>query len=219
MSVQTESIVNLDLTPTPACQLGFVIEMARSHVDDVDTGIEDGTYDASDNEDIEEKRLALDAIYAHQGRLIACLDVCDGVDTMPLVDLGKGAMNRLRDRAYQDRKLYLDMREMLISVVHEVSISEACELQRFTGHANKLKIKLDEGERLLNATREDIKTGEPAGRLVRFVNQVAALKIWGCNAEDGSPYKECIAPTEGFLDSHCCLMELVQEARRLTTQP
>lgn len=214
MSVQIESVVNLDPTPVPADQLGFVIEMARSHVDDVDSGIEDGTYDASDNDDIEEKRLALNATYALQGRLIACLEACDGVDTTQLVDMGKGAMNRQRDRAYQDRNLYLEMREMLLSIVHDLGITEACDKRGLNGTA----IKLKEALRLLNATHEDEETGVPAGRLVRFVNQVAILNIWDYDADDGSPYKECKEPAEGFLDSHCCLMELVEEARRLTTQ-
>ena len=128
MSAQTESVCNLNPAPAdPADQLGFVIEMARSHVHDVDSGIKDGTYDASDNEDIEEKWLALDATYALQGRLIACLEACDGVDTERLVDMGKGTMNRQRDRAYQDRRLYLEMRELLISIVHDLGITEACD--------------------------------------------------------------------------------------------
>lgn len=215
MSVQIESVVNVDPTPAPADQLGFVIEMARSHVNDVDEGIEDGTYDASDNEDIEEKRQALNATYALQGRLIACLDVCDGVDTTLFVDMGKGAMNRQRDRAYQDRNLYLEMREMLFSIVNDLSVTEACDKLCLNGTA----IKLKEAQLLLHATREDEETGEPAGRLVRLVNQIAALNIWEYEAADGSSYKECSAPMKGFLDSHCCLMELVQEARRVTTKP
>ena len=215
MSEQTVSVVNLDPTPVPADQLGFVIEMARSHVNDVDEGIEDGTYDASDNEDIEEKRLALNATYALQGRLIACLEACDGVDTALLVDMGKGAMNRHRDRAFQDRRLYLETREMLLSIVHDLSITEACNKLALNGAA----IKLKEALRLLNTTHEDEETGVPAGGLVRFVNQVAILSIWEYNAKDVSPFQECTAPTEGLLDSHCCLMGLVQEARKLITTP
>ena len=215
MSVQTVSVVNLDQTPALEDQLGFVIEMARSHVDDVDSGLEDGTYDASDNEDIEEKRLALNAIYALQGRLIACLDVCDGVDTTLLVDMGKGAMSRHRDRAYQDRNLYREMRKMLLSIVHDLGITEACDKLGLNGTA----IKLKEAQLLLNATREDEETEKPAGGWVRLVNQIAALSIWEYNAADVSPFQECTAPTEGLLDSHCCLMGLVHEARRLTTMP
>ena len=215
MSVQTVSIVNLDQTPALADQLGFVIEMARSHVDDVDSGLEDGMYDASDNEDIEEKRLALNATYALQGRLIASLDICDGVDTGQLVDMGKGAMNRQRDRAYRDRRLYLEMREIFLSIVHDLGITEACDKLGLNGTA----IKLKEAQLLLNATREDEETGEPAGGLVRLVNQIAALNIWEYNATDVSPFQECTAPTEGLLDSHCCLMGLVLVARRVTTMP
>jgi hypothetical protein len=213
MSVQTEAVDNLNPIPASADQLGFVIEMARSHVHDVDSGIKDGTYDASDNGDIEEKWLALNATYALQGRLIVCLEAFDGVDTGQLADMGKGAMNRHRDRAYQDRRLYLEMREMILSITHDLGITEACDKLGLNGTA----IKLKEARRLLNATHEDVENGVPAGRLVRFVNQVAVLNIWDYNADDGSPYKECRAPAEGFLDSHCCLMGLVQEARRLTT--
>lgn len=215
MLVQIESVINVDPTPAPADQLGFVIEMARSHVDDVDSGLEDGTYDASDNEDILEKRQSLNATYALQGRLITCLDVCDGVDTTLLVDMGKGAMNRHRDQAYQDRNRYLEMREMLLSIVHDLGITEACDKLGLNGTA----IKLNEAQLLLNATREDEETGEPAGRLVRLVNQIAALNIWSYKAADGSSYKECSAPMEGFLDSHCCLMGLIEKARRLTAKP
>lgn len=213
MSAQTESVCNLNPAPAdPVDQLGFVIEMARSHLDDVDSGIKDGTYDASDNEGIEEKWLALNATYALQGRLIACLEACDGVDTGQLVDMGKGAMSRQRDRAYQDRRLYLEMRELLISIVHDLGITEACDKLGLNGTA----IKLQEARRLLNATDEDEETGVPAGRLVRFVDQVAGLRIWDYDADDGSPYKECEQPGWGFLDSHCSLMGLVEEARRLT---
>lgn len=212
MSVQVEAGILNPASVDPADQLGFVIEMARSHVHDVDSGIKDGTYDAEDNEDIEEKWLALDATYALQGRLIACLAACDGVDTELLAEMGKGAMNRQRDRAYRDRCLYLEMREMLMSIVHDIGITEACNKLGLNGTA----IKLHEAKRLLGATEEDEGTGVPAGRLVRFVDQVAALNIWGYDTDDGSPYTECEEPSEGFLDSHCCLMGLVEEARKLT---
>lgn len=39
--------------------LAAVIDMAREHVQDIDSGLEDGTYDPAENTDIEDKRVAL----------------------------------------------------------------------------------------------------------------------------------------------------------------
>jgi hypothetical protein len=103
---------------------------------------------------------------------------------------------------------------MLMSIVHDLGITEACNKLGLNGTA----IKLQEAKRLLCATEEDAETGVPAGRLVRFIDQVAALNIWDYDKDDGSPYTESEEPAEGFLDSHCCLMGLVEEARSLTAQ-
>ena len=46
--------------------------------------------------------------------------------------------------------------------------------------------------------------------LTKFVEQVSRLSIW-----DYDDYQECEYPAEGYLDSHCCLMELVEAARKL----
>lgn len=43
---------------------------------------------------------------------------------------------------------------------------------------------------------------------LKFVDQVANLDIW-----DYDDTNECERPSEGFLDSHCCLMGLIQDAR------
>lgn len=48
-----------------------------------------------------------------------------------------------------------------------------------------------------------------------FLQSVAELNIWGYGKDDGSPYKECEEPAEGYLDSHCCLMSLIEEARSI----
>lgn len=48
-----------------------------------------------------------------------------------------------------------------------------------------------------------------------FVQQVAALRIWRYDDNDGTPYEECRPPSDGFLDSHYCLMDLIEQARRL----
>lgn len=51
---------------------------------------------------------------------------------------------------------------------------------------------------------------EKAGK---FVDQIAGLSIWDHDQNDGAPYEECEEPEEGYLDSHRCLMNLVEQAR------
>lgn len=51
-----------------------------------------------------------------------------------------------------------------------------------------------------------------------FVSRVAGLSIWDYDQNDGTPYRECEEPTDGYLDSHTTLMDLIEEARRLETQ-
>jgi len=46
-----------------------------------------------------------------------------------------------------------------------------------------------------------------------FVEHVAGLGICGYDKNDGTPYRECPEPSDGYLDSHCCLMELIETAR------
>lgn len=49
-----------------------------------------------------------------------------------------------------------------------------------------------------------------------FVDQVARLSIWDYDKDDGSRYEEIDdEPDEGYLDSHNCLMGLIEAARRL----
>lgn len=48
-----------------------------------------------------------------------------------------------------------------------------------------------------------------------FLRQIAALLIWSYDDNDGTPYQECQPPSDGFLDSHYCLMDLIEQARRL----
>lgn len=43
-------------------ELNFVIDMAQSHVDDIESGLADYTYDAKDNEDFPDKKLALERV-------------------------------------------------------------------------------------------------------------------------------------------------------------
>lgn len=45
--------------------LSRVVDMARAHLHDIEEGLEDGTYNESDNEDVGEKRSALEGIEAY----------------------------------------------------------------------------------------------------------------------------------------------------------
>jgi len=49
--------------------------------------------------------------------------------------------------------------------------------------------------------------------LLNFAHQVASLCIWNYDKDAGTPYEECAVPTDGFLDSHMCLMGLIEKAR------
>lgn len=46
-----------------------------------------------------------------------------------------------------------------------------------------------------------------------FVDQIANLLIWDFDNHEGTLYAECDAPGDGYLDSHCTLMDLIEQAR------
>lgn len=49
-----------------------------------------------------------------------------------------------------------------------------------------------------------------------FVSQVAQLSRWGMGTNNvGRREDDCLEPAEGFLDSHCYLMDLIEQARDL----
>ncbi len=56
-----------------------------------------------------------------------------------------------------------------------------------------------------------------AAKAESFVRMIAGLRVWDHADEIGVPSEsdECDAPTEGHLDSHQCLMRLIQDARSL----
>lgn len=61
---------------------------------------------------------------------------------------------------------------------------------------------------------------EPAGKALlgnclarECVEEIAALKIWDYDQDTGTTYKECDPPSEGYLDSHCCLMGVIEQSR------
>ena len=64
-------------------------------------------------------------------------------------------------------------------------------------------------------------TPEPATPDVKnpytlFVERVADLHIWDHDQENGNPYEELDEPpSDGYLDSHTCLMNLIETARKI----
>jgi len=61
-----------------------------------------------------------------------------------------------------------------------------------------------------NATENLRAAIEEVDKFAKFVEQISRLSIW-----DYDDYQECEYPAEGYLESHCCLMELVEVARKL----
>lgn len=71
------------------------------------------------------------------------------------------------------------------------------------------------GGQLAAATNHSVTCNEVGA----FVDQVAALSLWSYDDKDGNPYRECKPPSNGYLDSHCCLMDLIEQARSLSGGP
>lgn len=187
--------------------LGFVLQMAASHIEDIESGIQDGAYDPADNQDISAKNAAHEAVSALQTRIAACLDACEAVQTEVLQEMGAGAMSRQRDRAYLDRSLFHDVREMLVALTNkanEVIDSPHDDEREYTD----LLSMLEDANRLISATQED-DVGRLAGQLVKFIEQVAQFKKWG----DTAGHNETDEPSDGMEDSHSCLMDLIDQAR------
>lgn len=182
------------IEPTPATQvdkiadgIGYLIEMSRSHI-----------------EDIEDKRAAMDLIYGQQGRIKACLNVCEGSDTRLLADMSAGYLSMQRDRAYLDRSMYQETRGMLDRIVQEIDELGVCENNGLT----QLTSMVVEARRFLKSTEDDA-VGRSGGNLVQFVEQVAEFKKWG----DTAGHNETDEPSDGMEDSHSCLMDLIDQAR------
>lgn len=81
----------------PADVLASLIGMANSHIEDIETGIEDGTYDASDNSDLGEKQAAAAAAET----LYAAVTRCRPCNTKTVRDKLEDA---LEDQARRERK-------------------------------------------------------------------------------------------------------------------
>ena len=65
---------------------------------------------------------------------------------------------------------------------------------------------------VIRALEQPVEEDVPARQ---FVEQVANLKIWNHDQDGGRAYHECDVPADGEGDSHTCLMNLIEQARKI----
>lgn len=71
--------------------LALVLAMAQSHVEDIETGLEEGLYDAKENEGLGEKQMAIAAIEQYLATLPDSLEktrVCESIVTDMVATFG-----------------------------------------------------------------------------------------------------------------------------------
>lgn len=90
------------------------------------------------------------------------------------------------------------------AAVPEVAFEAAEVIKRLSG-----ALKATQSTPTLSQTMQYVEKAD------KFVHQVGALSIWDYDQDDGTPYQECDEPDDGFLDSHTCLMGLIEQARAL----
>jgi len=61
-------------------------------------------------------------------------------------------------------------------------------------------------------------TDDAERKRFEFAEQVANLKMWDYSNDSPGHFGECTPPSDGYDDSHSCLMKLIEEARVLTGQ-
>lgn len=86
--------------------------------------------------------------------------------------------------------------------------------EEFSGDSAVPQVALDASETLRQLLQHMTQLDAERDKAMVFVTEVANLSMWDYDNSDGKPYKECPIPSDGFLDSHCCLMELIAQARR-----
>lgn len=60
--------------------------------------------------------------------------------------------------------------------------------------------------------------GSTMSSATRFVQRVSRLSIWDWSL-NGAHYAECEEPSDGYEDSHSCLMALIEQARVIQAEP
>ena len=71
--------------------LALLLAMAESHVEDIETGLEEGLYDAKDNEDLGKKQMAIAVIEQHIATLPESQEktrVCENIVTEMVAEFG-----------------------------------------------------------------------------------------------------------------------------------
>ncbi len=129
-------------------------------------------------------------------------------DLLQFVRLLKASVEGQPDLAGQSDaedicKRLVDSEEHAVeAAVPEVAFEAAEVIKRLSGALKATQLALSQ-------------TMQYAEKTDKFVHQVRALSIWEYDQNDGTPYDECDEPDDGFLDSHTCLMGLIEQARAL----
>jgi hypothetical protein len=82
----------------PVDLVAAVLDMATSHVEDIENGIEDGLYEASENTDLDDKRAAIGVL----GELVATVQTGDSNGIRPMLDASTAHLSA-QDRMILDR--------------------------------------------------------------------------------------------------------------------
>lgn len=109
-------------------------------------------------------------------------------------------------RSYM-RDIYKDLRSDYEGMMTDEAISDTCQ-------ANDWLFTADG-----RFFRGGLSHAHTRASSAAFVESVAGLSIWDYDKGDGTPYEECDEPAEGYLDSHVCLMQLIEQARSMLNQP
>ncbi len=173
-----------DIDALNGATLATVLAMADSHVEDIETGIQDGTYDPEENLDIAKKRKAVNDLSMFLDRVNPSFDAFMGIAASEITSI----CDRLLDsEEHATENAIPDVAEDAATVIHR--------LYRLLGQAESEKQNL--------VPQRD--------EAIDFVRQVSTLSKWG-----GDPAEaECENPSEGTDDSHECLMNLIDEARKI----
>ena len=90
------------------------------------------------------------------------------------------------------------------------------ERQRIKDLALHFGIRFDPNPNLNPNPTPEPATLEVKNPYTLFVERVADLHIWDHDQENGDPYEELDEPpSDGYLDSHTCLMNLIETARKI----
>ena len=113
----------------------------------------------------------------------------------------------------------LEINKAIVADIEAASFEVACiEAETSLRQGGDLSASFEKAEPVFadisGATQNTTGNIDPAVRDA-FITRIKALPIWGYDQDSGEPYTECARPVDGFVESHCDLMELIEEARKL----